>query len=76
MADIHCLIVKHGVDEARRQAITKHERAVVEAAYQVLSEDADKIGFTYSGFALKLGGVLLAATDHADADQAGSEQRH
>lgn len=52
MADIHRLIVKHGVDEARRQAITKHERSVVEAAYQVLSEDADKIGFTYSGFAL------------------------
>jgi hypothetical protein len=25
---------------------------LVEAAYQVLSEDAEKIGFTYSGFAL------------------------
>ena len=52
MADIHRLIVKQGVEEARRQAVTKHERAIVEAAYQALSEDADKIGFTYSGFAL------------------------
>lgn len=52
MADVHRLIVQHGVEEARRQAITKHERALVEAAYQVLREEADKLGFTYSGFAL------------------------
>ncbi len=32
--------------------MTKHERMVIEAAYQVLSDDAEKIGFTYSGFAL------------------------
>jgi len=36
----------------RRQAVTKHERMVIEAAYQVLSDDAEKLGFTYSGFAL------------------------
>jgi hypothetical protein len=52
MAEIHQLIVREGVEEARRQALTKHERLMVEAAYQVLSEDAEKIGFTYSGFAL------------------------
>lgn len=52
MAEVHRLIVQKGVEEARKQATSKHERAVVEAAYQVLSEDADKIGFTYSGFAL------------------------
>ena len=52
MAEVHRLIVKQGVEEARKQAATKHERAVVEAAYQVLSEEADKLGFTYSGFAL------------------------
>lgn len=52
MAEVHRLIVKQGVEEARKQASTKHERAVVEAAYQVLSEEADKLGFTYSGFAL------------------------
>ena len=52
MAEIHQLIIKHGIEEARRQAITKHERMVIEAAYQVLSDDAEKMGFTYSGFAL------------------------
>ena len=52
MADIHQLILQHGIDEARRQAITRHERAVVEAAYQVLGDETEGIGFTYSGFAL------------------------
>lgn len=52
VANIHQLILRDGVSEARKQAASKHERAVVEAAYRVLSEDAEKIGFTYSGFAL------------------------
>lgn len=52
MAEIHQLIVHHGIEEARRQAASKHERLLVEAAYRVLSEDAEKMGFTYSGFAL------------------------
>jgi hypothetical protein len=52
MGDVHYLIRQHGVEEARRQAVTKRERQVVEAAYQVLSDDAERIGFTYSGFAL------------------------
>jgi len=52
MAEVHQLIVQYGIEEARRQAVSKHERQVIEAAYQVLSDDAEKIGFTYSGFAL------------------------
>src|SRR6476660_8658940 len=52
MAEVHQLITRCGIDEARRQAATKHERHLVEAAYQVLSEDAEKMGFSYSGFAL------------------------
>src|SRR6195952_2270011 len=52
MAEVHQLILLHGVEEARGRAATKHERHLVEAAYQVLSEDAEKMGFTYSGFAL------------------------
>src|SRR5215212_11240479 len=52
MAEVHQLILQYGIEEARRQAATKHERLVVEAAYQVLSDDAEKIGYTYSGFAL------------------------
>src|SRR5882757_7603746 len=52
MAEVHQLIIQHGIEEARRQAVTKHERMVIEAAYQVLSDDAERMGFTYSGFAL------------------------
>ncbi len=52
MAEVHQLILLHGIEEARRHAVTRHERAVVEAAYQVLGEENEAIGFTYSGFAL------------------------
>src|SRR3712207_2663101 len=52
MAEVHQLILRHGIDEARRKAMSRHERAVVEAAYQVLGEENDGLGFTYSGFAL------------------------
>ena len=52
MAEIHQLILLNGIEEASRQALSKHERMVVEAAYQVLSDDAERMGFTYSGFAL------------------------
>ena len=52
MAEVHQLIMLNGIEEARRQAVSKHERMVVEAAYQVLSDDAERMGFTYSGFAL------------------------
>ena len=52
MAEIHRLILTQGVDAARRQATTPHERAVVEAAYRALGEESESIGFTYSGFAL------------------------
>jgi hypothetical protein len=52
MAEVHQLILRRGIEEARRQAATRHERAVIEAAYRVLGEENEGIGFTYSGFAL------------------------
>ena len=52
MAEVHQLILRLGIEEARRQAASRHERALVEAAYQVLGEENEGIGFTYSGFAL------------------------
>src|SRR5690242_8410842 len=52
MDNVHWLIRTKGIEEARRQAITKRERQVVEAAFQVLSDDEERIGFSYSGFAL------------------------
>ena len=45
MAEIHRLIVQQGIEEARRQAATKHQRSLVEAAYQVMTEEAAKLGF-------------------------------
>src|SRR3954454_297520 len=52
MAQIHRLIIDYGIEETRRQAISKHDRLVIETAHRVLSDDAEKMGFTYSGFAL------------------------
>src|SRR3954464_6360634 len=52
MAQIHRLIIDHGIEETRRQAVSKHDRLVIETAHRVLSDDAEKMGFTYSGFAL------------------------
>lgn len=52
MADVHQIITIQGIEEARRQAVTKRERQSVETAYQVLTDDAARMGFTYSGFAL------------------------
>jgi hypothetical protein len=52
MDNVHWLIRTKGIEEACRQAVTKRERQVVEAAYQVMSDDEERIGFSYSGFAL------------------------
>src|SRR3954467_5589952 len=52
MAEVHQTIIRYGIGAARSKAVTKHKRVLVEAAYRVLAEDAEKIGFTYSGFAL------------------------
>ncbi len=52
MAEVHRLITLHGVDQVRRQAVTARERQAVETAFKVLSDDAEQLGFTYSGFAL------------------------
>jgi hypothetical protein len=52
MAEVHQLIITQGIEQTRRQAASKRERQVIEAAYQVMNDDADRMGFTYSGFAL------------------------
>ena len=38
MAEVHQLILRRGIEEARRLTASRHERAVVEAAYQVLEK--------------------------------------
>src|SRR3954453_8278519 len=52
MAQIPRLIIDYGIEETRRQAVSKHDRLVVETAPRGLSDDGGKMGFTYSGFAL------------------------
>jgi hypothetical protein len=52
MGEIHQLILEHGLDEARNLATTKAERAAVEAAALVLSEEESRLGITHAGFAM------------------------
>jgi hypothetical protein len=52
MGTVHQMILRDGIEVARQQATSKHDRLVIEAAYQVLGDEADRLGFTYSGFAL------------------------
>ena len=42
MAEVHQTIIQYGIEAARSQAATKHERMLVDAAYRVLAEDAEK----------------------------------
>lgn len=62
MAQVHQLILQQGIEEARRLAANRHERAVVEAAYQVLGEESEGIGYTHSAFA-------LTSLPHKEQDQ-------
>ena len=52
MGEVHQLILTEGIEEARRQAVTKHERQVAEAAGLVLAEEVSRLGITHAGFAM------------------------
>jgi hypothetical protein len=52
MGEVHQLILAEGIEEARRQAVTKHERQVAEAAGLVLAEEVSRLGITHAGFAM------------------------
>jgi hypothetical protein len=52
MGEVHQLILTEGIEEARRQAMTKHERQVAEAAGLVLAEEVSRLGITHAGFAM------------------------
>ena len=49
---VHQLILTHGVETARTQALNKAERQAVDAAYEVLSDEAGRIGVAHAGFAM------------------------
>lgn len=53
MAEIHQLILQHGIEEARRVAVSdKNERLCVDAAFGVLSDEKGQIGIAHAGFAM------------------------
>jgi Plasmid encoded RepA protein len=52
MGQVHQLILTHGVEAARTQALNKAERQAVDAAYEVLSDEIGRIGIAHAGFAM------------------------
>jgi len=52
MGQVHQLILTHGVEAARAQALDKAERQAVDAAYEVLSDEKGRIGIAHAGFAM------------------------
>jgi hypothetical protein len=52
MADIHDLIMAKGVAAARAEAKTPSDRKAVDVAADVLAEESQRLGITYSGFCL------------------------
>lgn len=52
MAQVHQLILTHGVEAARAQALDKAERQAVDAAYEVMTDEKGRIGVAHAGFAM------------------------
>jgi hypothetical protein len=51
MGDLHSLIIQHGRDWAR-EMMPARQRYLVDVAAEVLADEAQRIGITYSGFCL------------------------
>jgi hypothetical protein len=53
MAEVHQLILREGVEETRRRITGgKIDRQCVNAAFEVLSDEENRIGITHAGFAM------------------------
>jgi hypothetical protein len=52
MGDVHRLILRHGVEEARTFAATKAERQAIDAAAAIMAEEESRLGITHAGFAM------------------------
>ena len=52
MGEVHQLILREGLEGARRSAETRAERQAVEAAGIVLAEEVSRLGITHAGFAM------------------------
>jgi hypothetical protein len=51
MGDIHELVIKHGRDAARAM-VRAEDRPLVDIAAEILADERQKLGITYSGFCL------------------------
>jgi hypothetical protein len=52
MGEVHQLILREGLEGARRFVETRAERQAVEAAGIVLAEEVSRLGITHAGFAM------------------------
>jgi Plasmid encoded RepA protein len=52
MGEVHQLILRNGIEVARKQAVTRAERRAVEAAGTILAEEVSRLGITHAGFAM------------------------
>jgi hypothetical protein len=53
MGDIHQLVLKHG-KQAARDMVEPGKRRLVEIASEVLADEVQRMGITYSGFCLSV----------------------
>lgn len=52
MAEVHQLVLIHGIDRARAMVTTRAERKLVDLAAKILAEESDALGFSYAGFCM------------------------
>lgn len=52
MAEVHRLILEHGIETARLMAVSKPARLAVDAAAAVLADEENRLGITHAGFAM------------------------
>src|SRR5689334_12600151 len=52
MAEVHQLILTHGLEQAKAQTADRLERQCVETAFAVLSDEDQRVGIMHAGFAM------------------------
>lgn len=52
MSDIHRQIRLQGIEQVRASAVDKHERAAIDAAFRLMSEEDPSLAVVHTGFAL------------------------
>lgn len=52
MADIHQQLAQHGRENLLAVAVSKEERRIIEIAAEVMADENERMGISYSGFCL------------------------